>query len=142
MPWVTQEEKLLCFMVLSDSMAKELTDIAGEAFWRAFIVQNRKTGKITAKYRFKYNDGHRNWFEVAPSKNLSASDTVEYLRDGLETVLKMALDVFGVDPQKIARSIESFYPPDDGGDLEKTLEWIRSKPDLFELTEARDGHTD
>jgi hypothetical protein len=42
--WMSNEEKLLALIVLDDAVAARLTDRGGEAFFRAFIVQNRKTG--------------------------------------------------------------------------------------------------
>ena len=54
MSWDTHKEKLLCHMVLDDGFAKGLSPIAGSAFWRAFIVQDRKTGVISCKMRWKY----------------------------------------------------------------------------------------
>lgn len=137
MSWLTDEEKLLCHMVLDDSLGPRVSAIAEGAFFRAFIVQNRKTGEITAKMRWSYKEPiGKSWVEIKPTDQTDPPKmAVERLRCGIENVLKIALTAFGVGPKKVENAIHSFYPPDDGGDPQKTILWLEER-DLIEVTEV------
>jgi hypothetical protein len=135
MSWLTDEEKLLCHMVLDDSLGPQVSDIAEGAFFRAFIVQNRKTGLISAKMRWSYKKPKgKSWVELKPTDQNQNDPymTVEYLRCGIENVLKTALTAFGINPQKVANAVHCYYPPDDGGDASKTIIWLEER-DLIEI---------
>jgi hypothetical protein len=53
--WMSNEEKLLALIVPDDEVASRLTDCGGEGFFRAFIVQNRATGQIMMRHRFRFS---------------------------------------------------------------------------------------
>lgn len=121
------KEKLLCLMALDDSFAEQVTDRAGEAFWRAFIVENRKTGAITANHRFRYKNGDH-WYTLTPreQKGMATRDSlIESLRKVIGTAL---LQFTGFEGNRL---IHCHYPPDDGGDTEHTLRWLIEKDLVF-----------
>jgi hypothetical protein len=120
--WNIDTEKLLCHMVLLDEYAKQLSDDAGEAFWRAFIVQNRETGEIIAKFRWNYKSRGRCWYQMKPGPDVK--DQLQHLRRALENTTCEALEHFGVDPVAAAQAIQSFYPPDDEGHGIRTVNWL------------------
>jgi hypothetical protein len=131
MPWETDKEKLLCFMVLNDDVSKRLSSKAGTAYWRAFVVQDRMTGEISTKFRFKYQNGDRSWFRIGSRVKGSSEEIVKDFVDGISQTLLLGASLFeGID---ISSYIECFYPPDDGGDPNKTIEWLE-KEDLIEVT--------
>jgi len=126
--WVMPDEKLLCLMALSDEIAAKVTNKAGEAFFRAFIVENRQTGIVKCKMRYRYADGDT-WYTLQlkdeEQKN-SRAEKVTKIQEGIEGTIRKALTVFsgGIEPPK--EVFGCFYPPDDGGDYEKTLSWLIS----------------
>lgn len=131
--WNTQKEKLLCLMVLDDEIAQKMMPGAASAFWRGFIVQDRQTGTIFAKFRFRYKD-HSNWAEIVPP--VQDENTMKDLRFKLELTVRLASDIFStangvvIDIDKV---IVCFYPPDDGGDPVKTVAWLEMR-DLIKIT--------
>jgi hypothetical protein len=129
MSWDVQNEKLLSYVVLNDRYSRMLSSRAGDAFFRAFIVQNRATGQILMKLRFKYRDGERSWFEVTPTGRGEAA--VEELRKGVRQVLETSAAIQGTPLP--AGAIEFFDPPDDGGIPERTLDWLLAH-DLIEVS--------
>lgn len=129
--WETDKQKLLCHMLVNDKYAKILSPLAGGAFWRAFIVQDRVSGRVKAMFRFKYED-HSNWFEMNPSDQGETQAVIAKLRCSLEDVLMQAVKIMlGMEcvPEDF---IECFYPPDDGGDPQKTIQWLLER-DLIEV---------
>jgi hypothetical protein len=126
--WESNKEKLLCFVLLNDAIAQRLVPGAAPAYWRAFIVQNRETGQILARMRFKQPDGSRNWTEIVPT--IQNDQTLQDIRCKLEDVFRIATSVFGIYPDN---AIKCFYPPDDNGDPGKTLIWLEQR-DLVEIT--------
>ncbi len=138
MSWNANEEKLLSLIVLDDGFARQLSDRAGPAFFRAFIVENRATGAISMKHRFKDIDGDRQWYSVTPKEQ--GPGTVDELRQGMRTVLEEAAHMIQVPLPPGA--IQCFDPPDDRGDWERTIEWLIER-DLVEVTGAVGGsHAD
>jgi hypothetical protein len=129
MSWETAKDKLICFMLVDDSLGIKVCgpSAKGIAFWRAFILEDRQTGEIHAVWRFKYPDGNTSWTEITCTNGLSGDAAKNHLRCALEDVINKANDVFGL-PQKV----ECFYPPDDGGDPGKTLLWL-DEHDLIEF---------
>lgn len=93
MSWNIDNEKLLSHIVLDDRYAPMMSERAGEAYFRGFIVENRQTGKVTLKYRFKYCDGKRSWFEVRLKKG--GPEAVSELRAGMLQVLEKASTLHG-----------------------------------------------
>ena len=134
-PYVnTAKEKLLCLMVLHDDIAQQMFPGVEPAFWRGFIVQNRETGKVFAKMRFKYPD-HTNWAEIVPKEqNDNPVKTMEYLRARMVLTFTVVTGILGGDA---AHAIQCFFPPDDGGDGCKTLIWLEMQ-DLVEITEVKE----
>jgi hypothetical protein len=128
--WNTAEEKLLCFMALDDVVAQKLNVNADSAYWRAFIVQDRKTGEMCAKFRYKYRDGNRNWYKVTPPTQENA---VERLVEGLKQVHELACQLFGL---QVSDVVGCYYPPDDGGDPFVAIRWLEEQ-DLIEVTEVK-----
>jgi hypothetical protein len=131
---VAEKEKLLCFMLLDDGFAKQISVAADDAFWRGFIVQDRATGLVSMKFRFKYKNGNRNWYNVNP-KHQHGQETVELLRNSLEDVLCEALKIHGLSSEQVRNAVQCFYPPDDGGDFMATATWLAER-DLVEISVA------
>ncbi len=125
--WNADTEKLLCLMVLNDDIVQRmLLPGAPPAYWRAFIVQNRSSGLIYCKFRFKQHDS-RNWYQITPT--IQNDQTVQELRRKMEATFRLAVDIAGGDADK---AIECFFPPDDNGDYGKTLIWLEMQ-DLIEI---------
>jgi hypothetical protein len=128
--WNANAEKLRCLIVLDDDVAAKLSDRAGDAFCRAFIVEDRVTGAVKLKFRFRYsNPDERNWFSATTDKR--GPEAVEHFESGMRFVLDEAARRLGFGLPK--DSVKSFYPPDDGGDVGSVLIWLEMH-DLIEMT--------
>jgi len=128
--WDSRNEKLLCHMVLNDKFADKLSHKAGKAFWRAFIIEHRATGLVMCKLRWNYIDRGRSWTHIIPQAG--TKDPMNHLRRSLETVLSQAAIKLGLPETDAISAIENFYPPDDGGDGQKTIDWLVEQ-DLIEV---------
>jgi hypothetical protein len=129
--WDTSKQKLLCFMLIDDSLGEKIygPEAKGIAYWRAFIVEDRKTGEVMGMYRFKHPDGTRNWVHIKPKNPAEKRDAVvARLRCGLEDTINIAAKVAG-----LPNRVQCFYPPDDGGDAGKTIIWLEQH-DLIEIS--------
>jgi hypothetical protein len=131
MSWNANEEKLLCHIVLDDDVADELSDRAGPAFFRGFIVQDRASGVVALKYRFRCERPDESfWFHVKPSNQ--QDEIVDRLCCTMLLVLIQGATLAGKTLP--SNAIKFFYPPDDEGDALRTIEWLKEK-DLIEITE-------
>jgi len=135
-------QKLHCLIVLDDQVAKALSDKAGEAFCRAFVVEERQTGEIKLNFRFRYTSGD-SWYRVRldPEKQkLSREERVEHLAKGFEHVLRMGAGLFAGGIAVPDGVITRFCPPDPDDGM-KTLEWLIAQ-DLVEIKEivTPEGH--
>lgn len=128
--WDSHSEKLRCHLVLDDGIAKKLSPRAAPAYFRAFIVEDRATHRISIKFRYKYLDpAQRTWYSA--STDLPDAEGVELFAAGMKKVLRLAAAALGVtltDDQ-----FQAYYPPDDGGDPMSTIIWLEMK-DLVEVT--------
>jgi hypothetical protein len=130
--WNANEEKLLALVVLDDARAARLNAKHGakhgEAFFRAFIVQHRRTGAVEMRFRFRYRDRDV-WYKAGPASD-AATTLAEYL-DGIQHALREAAEWMGetLEPGDIT----PFYPPDDEGDWERTIGWLQER-DLIQVT--------
>jgi len=121
--WIANEEKLLCLLLIDDSVAHELSYLAGPAFWRGFVVENRVTGEVCMRQRFKYKT-HTSWSVIRSPG--------EYLPGTIAALMVGALACKGIAADKL----HSFYPPDDDGDPFKTIEWLTQRDLIEEKVEA------
>jgi hypothetical protein len=127
-------QKLHCLLVLQDSIAEALSVNAGNAFLRGFITEDRATGEVMAKYRFRYKD-HDSWFHIRlePEKQrLPVRERVEYLASGMETVFRMGVEMMAGGEPAPKDIIVCCYPPEPD-DAEKTFDWLVAQ-DLVEVT--------
>jgi hypothetical protein len=114
------QEKLLALVVLSDDVASIITASAGEAFFRAFAVENRTTGEALIRFRFRYKD-HDSWYTMQPRDN--TRDGIAKMVDSFSYVIRLAIKkLCGIDVSD--NLTEIFYPPDDDGDSDRTLQWL------------------
>jgi hypothetical protein len=125
--WVIHEERLICLMVLDDEVGQLASDIAGEAFFRAFVVENRKTGRVHCKFRFRYDQEHGDsWYHLDPreeDRGKSRAQMVSLYTETVEMFLLLAIEkLFGRKPPK--GILTSHFPPDDEGDGTRTLNWL------------------
>jgi hypothetical protein len=125
--WKCNDEKLRALIVLDDGVATKLSNGAGNAFFRGFIVEDRETHQVCARFRFRYAD-HDAWFSINPSDQ---ADVINKLADGLREVLTTAAAMMGMPVKDCA--ITRFDPPDDGGDFNHTIAWLLDR-DLMEIT--------
>jgi hypothetical protein len=118
-----QTQKLHCLMLLDDELGLVMSSKASDSFWRAFIVEDRATGEIQARMRFRYNDGD-SWTHICPKDPGSVHDRVEKLAAVLEAMMRLALSaaVQGSVPVPEA-AVKRFYPPEPG-DSQKVLEYL------------------
>lgn len=129
--WKANDEKLRCLIVLDEDVAELLSHRAGQAFFRAFIVEDRGTGEVRLKFRFRYKDPEqRSWFGATTDKR--GDEAVEHFRSGIDTVLRRATSMLTVPLD--ANGVTAFFPPDDGGDFCSTLIWLEMR-DLIEISE-------
>jgi len=133
MPFDLAKEKMRCLMVLDDVVAGRLSCKAGPAYWRAFIMEDRTTHLVHAKFRFKYDNGKRDWCWKQPKVQTSPEAATEELRCVLEDIMKKGFGVFGIDKTAAENAIQCYYPPDDGGDPMKTLIWL-DQQNLVDIT--------
>ena len=130
MPWDANTEQLICHMLIDDDLCKKL-ELGGPegAFWRAFIVRNRETGTVYAKFRYKHATGS-SWHYVEPKDQVN--DPAGSLQSGLKQSMELALPLMGASIEETDRAIKSFYPPDDEGHPERTIDWL-IKEDLITI---------
>lgn len=129
-------QKLHCLIVLHDDLGKVLSGKAGGAFFRAFVVEDRKTGKMLCNMRFRYTDGD-GWMRLALDANknhLGMAAKIEYLAGGVEDVMRKGLRVFSAGAEPPREAVVRFYPPDPD-DAEKTLAWLIDQ-DLVETKQV------
>jgi hypothetical protein len=135
MRWDANKEKLRCLLILHDSFAPLLSVRAGAAFFRAFIVEDRQTGDVSMKARWKYRDPEeRNWIQ-AKTKNRGDVAVSEFV-SGLRSVIQEASERMGqpLPPE----ALKAFYPPDDAGDPASTIIWLEMQ-DIVEITRVEVG---
>jgi hypothetical protein len=123
------KEKVLCMLVLNDDLGAALSDRASDAFWRGFITQNRATGEINGKMRFKYIDPpETSWMACdlsAENQRKSVAERVACLQEGIECIILGSIQerhAENLAPPKGA--FTTHWPPDDGGDLMATVRWL------------------
>lgn len=122
--WNSETEKLKCLLVLDDTAARQLCDRAGKAYFRAFIVEDRTNGEVRMKFRYRQRDpDETSWFSVRTGKR--GAGAVKEFRLGMARVLRLAAEGMGTPISEDA--VMGFYPPDDGGNSEKTLDWLLEK---------------
>lgn len=134
-------QKLHCLLVLQDSIGAVLSDNAGNAFLRGFITEDRESGEIMAKYRFRYKDGDA-WYSIhldSEKQKLPVKERVEHLATGMETVFRMGIELMAGGSSPAPKdAIVCFYPPEPD-DAEKTFDWLIAQ-DLVEVTKIyKDG---
>lgn len=132
--WIAPDEKLRCHMVLDDGIGQKLSPRAGPAYFRAFIVEDRETHRISMKFRYKYiNPDERNWYRLPTEK--TGDEGVRFLVAGMRKVLLLAATLLkvGIRPDHISEH----YPPDDNGDWGATVIWL-DMHDLIEITEVKE----
>ena len=126
-------QMLHCLIVLDDRVAQVLSVNAGNAYYRAFIVEDRKTGEIQARQRFRYKDGD-SWSHInlTPDKQrLGTKERVKFLVDGIRFVLVTGTGLFAGGLQVPEGVVTCFYPP-ESSDAEKTFDWLIAQ-DLIEI---------
>ena len=122
MPWNANTEQLLCHMLIDDDLCKKLHLGGPEgAFWRAYIVRNRVSGTVYAKVRYRYTTVS-SWHYVEPRDQVN--DPAGSLQSRLKASIELALPFMGATPEEVAVAIKSFYPPDDEGHPERTIDWL------------------
>jgi hypothetical protein len=134
------KQKLHCLIALNDDLGSALSGHAGTAYFRAFVVEDRKTGEIFVNQRFRYKTGD-SWSQLRASKDkqhLSVKEKVEYLAGGIEKVMRMGLEMVA-KRESPKDAVVRFYPPEPD-DSEKTLDWLIAQ-DLVQITEitSEDG---
>ncbi len=129
--WNANEQKLLALIAVSDARALELSSEAGEAFFRAFIVEDRITGVVSMNFRLRYRGGKDSWYRITAKPGVSRADAFRDFREG---IIQMAMDACeGLGVSLAPDEIQCFEPPDDQGDWMKTLQWLLRR-DLAEAT--------
>lgn len=128
--WKCNDEKLRMLIALTDRDVERLCNRAGQAFFRAFIVENRETGHLMARFRFRYTTGD-SWYDVEPKKQDGA---IEFLRNALTDMI-LTTSAILVIPIK-ENDLHYYSPPDDQGNPDHTVAWLLEH-DLVELVEIK-----
>jgi hypothetical protein len=136
-----EKERLRCLIVLNDQVADALSSRAGNAFFRAFVVEDCKTGEVWCKQRFRYVDSD-SWSHMhhgPDQQKLSIDGRVKFFVDGIEKVLLTGLTMMAGGATVPKGVVTCFYPPNPE-DQRATLEWLIQQ-DLVEMTQviAEDG---
>jgi hypothetical protein len=124
--WVGHTQRLICLMTLDDEVDVALSRTDSH-FFRAFIVEDRTTHRISANMRFKTED-RVCWYRVKLKEDgqqkKSRAEKVAHFQEGLEQVLAESLAHLanGAPPPK--GWITCHYPPDDEGNWQKTADWL------------------
>lgn len=131
------KENLRCLVALSDEIAEVMSaGTAGVAFWRGFIVEDRKTGEIWAKSRFRYKTGD-SWMHLhlEPEKRkLPVKEQVQHLASSFERVLRGGMAMMAGTAKSLDEALREdngvpkglvtcFYPPNPE-DAQATFEWL------------------
>lgn len=127
--WNANEEKLLSLIAIDDSLALRLSPEASDAFFRAFVVEDRKTGKVECRYRMKYRNGQRNWYSFKLKEDVPKDAAVDKFEEAIKKMMSIAAGVFDVPDTAV---VKCFRPPDDAGDPDATLQWLVDR-DLVEV---------
>lgn len=123
-PFAVDAEKLHVLIVTDDSESVVLLGAAVSAYFRAFIVQDRATGKVALKYRFKKLDGKRTWYVFVnenPDVEIAVNQFVDIVREML---------VDGAKTFAIPMQVEVYRVPEDireHADSRKVMEWLLEK---------------
>jgi hypothetical protein len=134
-------QKLHCLIVIDDTLGKALSCNADDAYFRAFVVEERETGEVFAKMRFRYTD-NTSWMEIHldPEKQkLSVAERVRYISGTVQRVMRTGMMVFAGGGPVPDAAVVLFNPPNPD-DAEGTLEWLIQQ-DLVQITKivAPDG---
>lgn len=129
-------QRLHCLIALNDNLALKLSSKAGEAFFRAFIVEDRDTGVVRCTFRFRYTD-EDSWFKFKLDKDKAAlplKEKIEYLADAVEGVLRLGSEIFTKGAAPPTEAVVRWYPPepDDG---QKTFDWLIAQ-DLISIRQV------
>jgi hypothetical protein len=141
------KENLRCLVALSDVIAEALSENAGSAFWRGFIVEDRKTGEIWAKSRFRYKTGD-SWFHIhlnPEQRKRPIKEQVQHLAASFEKVMRGGLAMMAGTAKSLEEALRGdngvpkglvtcFYPPKPE-DPEATVDWLIAQ-DLVELKQV------
>lgn len=128
-PIELNKEKLVALIIVDDEIGQMLSSKASETFVRAFIVEDRQTGEISARMRFRYDD-HDAWIGISPSaenQKLSRAELVSRFQEGIEMTFRGAMTAMSggiVPPKKV---IDCRYPPDDEGQPMRTVKWMQEQ---------------
>lgn len=135
--WIANEQKLICMIVLDDVVGQIMSrGTGGEAFFRAFVTEDRKTGAIEAKLRFRYKD-RDSWYSLNPkSDGKSRIELIAGIQEGIESVIRKAVSMFSDNVEVPKDALHSYFPPDDEGDGFKTIRWLEEQ-DLVNVTEVK-----
>lgn len=128
---VLNTDMMLWHLRVNDQLAKELEIEGDTAFLRGFILKNRETGKVWATYRFKYPNGHTNWYEIRLDMDQISKgvDPATYLKSGLELTFATAGEMQGVQIE-----MQWFKVPE--GDAVTQVLWLKEH-DLIEVSERK-----
>lgn len=121
--WDANREKLLALVVLDDTKAVQLTDTPGEAYFRAFIVEDRGDGRVSLRFRFRY-EGKDSWYSVGPSDKPRLEAFDDYRAEITDIVLRVA---WALGARISQSDITCWQPPDDEGHFERTIAWLTEK---------------
>lgn len=116
--------KLLAMATLDDNFAHLLSDDAAEAFWRGFLLEDRKTGVLSFTFRFSYVEKGRSWTNIEfVTPRASLEDLIEEIK------LKMAMALLSGKAAKAAgMGPEAFrwheVPVADREDSKRTMIWM------------------
>jgi len=127
-----ETQKLHCVIVLDDGIGQKLSDKAGIAFFRAFIVEDRKTGEVLCNERYRYTH-EDSWYRLNIGRHgelLNREEKVEYLAHMVETVMRIGLE--NLTKQAAPEGVVTRHYPPEPDDSEKTLEWLIAQ-DLMEI---------
>jgi hypothetical protein len=140
--WMTSEEQLLCHFLLDDSVAYDFNLTPTKvAYLRGFIVKNRESGKMTCRFRLRRSD-EDSWYDMEPT---NPDEHLSLFAARIKAGLVMATTMFAkkrapfeTELERIKNSFHFFFPPDDGGDPDKTVQWLIDR-DLIEIRGAIHG---
>jgi hypothetical protein len=133
-------QNLRCLIVLHDQLAKVMSENAGDAFFRAFVVEDRETGEVFVKQRFRYRNGD-SWYEMhltPEQQKLPIDERIQFMVKGIKKVMLQGMEMLGgahISKSLAKQAIMCFYPPKPE-DHKSTMDWLIAQ-DLIEVKSLR-----
>jgi len=126
-----EEELVLYFICVDDTLGPLVGLPEGVSYCRAFVLRNVATGKHRGLMRFTRPDKTHSWTEIN-------HDDPEYIRDGLVITLRTCIGLLVPEIEDPIDAVKTFTaPPESLTNPMENLKWMLDN-DLLEISAIRD----